>query len=93
MFCWLEYVDGTDTDALQQRALARGVAFVPGSAFSVSRPRTDAARCCFATLSAADLREAVARLAGAWQAPTGPAEDVDGAGGRIGHRRSLTTRR
>ena len=93
MFCWLEFVDGTDTDALLQRALARGVAFVPGSAFSVSRPRTDAARCCFATLSAADLREAVARLAGAWQAPTGPAEDVDGAGGRIGHRRSLTTRR
>ncbi|HSU10876.1 MAG TPA: PLP-dependent aminotransferase family protein, partial [Pseudonocardia sp.] len=69
MFCWLEFRDGTDTDALLQRALARGVAFVPGSAFSVSRPRTDAARCCFASLSAADLQEAVARLAAAWRDP------------------------
>jgi len=48
------------------------VAFVPGSAFSVSRPRTDAARCCFATLSAADLQEAVARLAGAWRDQAAP---------------------
>jgi 2-aminoadipate transaminase len=72
MFCWLEFRDGTDTDALLQRALARGVAFVPGSAFSVSRPRTDAARCCFATLSAADLQEAVARLAGAWRDQAAP---------------------
>ena len=63
MFCWLEFRDGTDTDALLQRALGRGVAFVPGSAFSVSWPRTDGARCCFATLSTADLQEAAARPA------------------------------
>jgi 2-aminoadipate transaminase len=68
MFCWLEVTDGTDTDVLLDRALAAGVAFVPGSAFSVGRPRTEAARCCFATLGGSALREAVSRLAAAWRA-------------------------
>jgi len=58
MFCWLEFVDGTDTDVLLRRALAEGVAFVPGSAFSVTRPRTEAARCCF-EIGRASCRERV----------------------------------
>jgi 2-aminoadipate transaminase len=68
MFCWLEFRDGTDTAALLPRALEHGVAFVPGTAFSVHRARTEAARCCFATLPAPVLREAVRRLAAAWRA-------------------------
>jgi 2-aminoadipate transaminase len=72
MFCWLEFVDGTDTDVLLRRALAEGVAFVPGSAFSVTRPRTEAARCCFATLGEPELRDAVRRLATAWRATAAP---------------------
>jgi 2-aminoadipate transaminase len=68
MFCWLEFRDGTDTAALLPRALAHGVAFVPGSAFTADdRPRTAAARCCFATLPGPALREAVGRLAAAWR--------------------------
>jgi 2-aminoadipate transaminase len=68
MFCWLEFPAGTDTAALLPHAVARGVAFVPGSAFAVGRPLTAAARCCFATEPAPVLRDAVARLAAAWRA-------------------------
>ncbi len=63
MFGWLEFHDGTDTDALLTAALDRGVAFVPGSAFAVGAG--DSARLCFTTNTADRLEEAVARLAAA----------------------------
>ncbi len=63
MFCWLDFPDGTDTAALLPRALDNGVGFVPGSAFAVDRPLPSSARCCFASLPASALREAVRRLA------------------------------
>ncbi len=63
MFCWLEFPAGTDTTALLPRALEHGVGFVPGSAFAVDRPLPSSARCCYASLAAPVLREAVGRLA------------------------------
>ena len=68
MFCWLRFAEGpdekgVDTAELLPRALAAGVAFVPGSAFAVHADQTRAARCCFASVDEAALTEAVARLA------------------------------
>jgi 2-aminoadipate transaminase len=63
MFCWLEFPAGIDTTELLSRALAAGVAFVPGSAFAVHADQTRAARCCYASVDEATLAEAVARLA------------------------------
>jgi 2-aminoadipate transaminase len=63
MFCWLEFTGGVDTQELLPRALAAGVAFVPGAAFAVHADQTHAARCCFASVDEATLAEAVARLA------------------------------
>ncbi len=67
MFCWLEFPagdpGGVDTAELLPRALAAGVAFVPGAAFAVHADQTRAARCCFASVDEPTLAEAVARLA------------------------------
>ncbi|HEY0815540.1 MAG TPA: PLP-dependent aminotransferase family protein [Pseudonocardia sp.] len=63
MFCWLEFPGGVDTAELLPRALAAGVAFVPGAAFAVHADQTRAARCCFASVGETTLAEAVTRLA------------------------------
>jgi 2-aminoadipate transaminase len=68
MFCWLRFPDGPDKDSIDTaellpRALAAGVAFVPGAAFAVHADQTCAARCCFASVDESTLTEAVARLA------------------------------
>ncbi len=71
MFAWATATDGTDTDELFERAIAHGVAFVPGSAFSTEEGRfRDAMRLSFATLDPGQLDLAVARLATAWPAPS-----------------------
>ncbi|WP_345344796.1 PLP-dependent aminotransferase family protein [Rhodococcus olei] len=69
MFGWLEFVDGTDADALLPVALDHGVAFVPGSAFAVEGVDRGAARLCFTTNTSDRLEDAVARLAAAHRAP------------------------
>ena len=70
MFVWATATDGTDTHDLFPTAIDHGVAFVPGSAFSLQEGRfRGAMRLSFATLDAADLDEAVRRLAAAWTAP------------------------
>lgn len=70
MFTWAIATDGTDTDALLPRALAAGVAFVPGSAFSaVPGSFPDAMRLSFATLDPGSLDRAVSRLRHAWDEP------------------------
>jgi 2-aminoadipate transaminase len=65
LFAWVTFTDGTDTDALCEHALVRGVAFVPGSAFSAETRHRNAARLCFASLPPARLVDAVSRLAAA----------------------------
>lgn len=80
MFLWLDLQDGTDTTAALQRALDNGVAYVPGSAFTVDEPAPDALRLSYATPSPDELREAVTRLATALGRPA--REAAPSAGGR-----------
>ncbi|MBL1074990.1 PLP-dependent aminotransferase family protein [Nocardia sp. 2] len=63
MFVWVDFTDGTDTQALLPQALDAGVAYVPGNAFAVSTDYTASMRLCFTTSDANALREAVDRLA------------------------------
>ncbi len=69
MFLWAELTDGTDSAALLPKALAAGVAFVPGNAFSVTTPHPHGLRLSYATAPPAALQEAAARLASALSAP------------------------
>lgn len=64
MFVWGE--TAVDTEAAFGRALANGVAYVPGTAFTVSRDGSRAVRLSYATLAEADLVEAARRLRGAF---------------------------
>ncbi len=68
-FLWVTFDPAVDTEALFEVALAEGVAFIPGNAFSPSRRFPDALRLCFAStpppriaLGVARLRAAVDRL-------------------------------
>ncbi|MDO8363038.1 MAG: PLP-dependent aminotransferase family protein [Actinomycetota bacterium] len=62
MFLWTEFADITDTKVLLQRAVEQGVAFVPGSAFTIDQRPDAKARLSYSTLAPAQLEEAVARL-------------------------------
>lgn len=68
MFVWVDFIDGTDTDALLPTALDAGVAYVPGSAFAVSTDYSHSMRLCFTTSDADVLTEAVDCLARAHKA-------------------------
>lgn len=63
MFVWVDFTDGTDTQAMLPRALDAGVAYVPGGAFAVSTDYSHSMRLCFTTSDQVILREAVDRLA------------------------------
>ncbi len=63
MFGWVRLRNGADAAAVLPDALARGVAYVPGSAFSSQARYRDHVRLSFASLEPARLRDAVARLA------------------------------
>ena len=65
MFVWGEFVDEVDTQELLAAAIAHGVAFVPGQAFSVAADLHRALRLSFATNAPAQLAEGVRRLAAA----------------------------
>jgi 2-aminoadipate transaminase len=74
MFTWLEFTDGTRPADLLPLALEHGVGYVPGSAFAVGDPGSDAgsdlggaARLCFASNPPADLHTAVERFGAAWR--------------------------
>jgi 2-aminoadipate transaminase len=54
---------GGDTGALLPRAVDHGVAYVPGSAFSVTAPHGDCLRLAYATVGPEDLAEGARRLA------------------------------
>ncbi len=60
-FLWVT-LPGVDTQALFEVALAEGVAFIPGRAFSPSGGFPDALRLCFASVPPARIVEGVARL-------------------------------
>ena len=60
-FCWVT-LDNVDATALFEPALAEGVAFIPGSAFSPSGRFGDALRLCFASTPPDRIHEGVARL-------------------------------
>ncbi len=64
MFAWID-LPRHDTVELLGRAVARGVCFVPGSAFATSADQSTRARLCFATASAQEIVEGVDRLAAA----------------------------
>jgi 2-aminoadipate transaminase len=60
-FLWVR-IPGVDTTALFPRALAEGVAYIPGPSFSPSGRFGDALRLCFASTPPDRIVEGVARL-------------------------------
>lgn len=63
MFLWTEFTDVADTKRLLAAAVERGVAFVPGNAFTIDQAPDSKARFSYSTLTPDLLREAVRRLA------------------------------
>ena len=61
-FLWVTLDNGVDTTELFERALAEGVAFIPGSAFSPTGRFTDALRLCFASTPPDRIHEGLTRL-------------------------------
>jgi 2-aminoadipate transaminase len=61
-FLWVTLDNGVHATELFDRALAEGVAFIPGAAFSPSGRFTDALRLCFASTPPDRIHEGVARL-------------------------------
>ena len=51
MFFWLELPEGIDAAALLPRAVARGVAFVPGAAFHAGDAKPNTLRLSFVTVA------------------------------------------
>lgn len=63
MFIWIRLTQDTDTAELLERALKRGVCFVPGSAFAMGNSWDSHLRLSYVTSSPEDLDQAVQRLA------------------------------
>lgn len=63
MFVWATLSGVESTDVLLTRALDRGVAFVPGSAFAVTHDLSSCLRLSWATANTDELIDAVSRLA------------------------------
>jgi 2-aminoadipate transaminase len=61
-FLWVTFENGVRTPALFEVALAQGVAFIPGTAFSPAGHFDDALRLCFASTRPERTREGIARL-------------------------------
>jgi 2-aminoadipate transaminase len=65
MFLWARVrPPGIDTHALLPTAIEQGVAYVPGSAFSVVTPHRSSLRLSYATVTPGDLAVGARRLAG-----------------------------
>ena len=62
MFTWAELPAGWDASALLERALAEGVAFVPGATFYAGEPDPRTLRLSFAAAPPDELREGARRL-------------------------------
>ena len=63
MFLWSEFDDVPDTSVLLRHAVDTGVAFVPGSAFTIDQMPGPRARFSYSTLAPDRLGDAVRRLA------------------------------
>jgi 2-aminoadipate transaminase len=61
-FLWVTLENGVNTEELFEVALAEGVAFIPGPAFSPTGRFTDAFRVCFASTTPDRIHEGVTRL-------------------------------
>jgi 2-aminoadipate transaminase len=65
LFLWARVRrDDVDTEALLPTAVDQGVAYVPGSAFSVTAPHRAELRLSYATVTPGELEEGARRLAG-----------------------------
>ncbi len=65
LFIWVELPSGFDAEAILARAIANGVAFVPGKYFYAGEPQRETLRVSFATATPAELAEGAARLGAA----------------------------
>ena len=63
MFFWVDLPEGTDATALLRRAVALGMAFVPGPAFFAANPKPNTLRLSFVTVAPAEIERGVALLA------------------------------
>ncbi len=63
MFLWARLPAGLDAAALLPKAVARGVAYVPGAAFYAGTPDTRTLRLSFVTASEEEIERGVAALA------------------------------
>jgi DNA-binding transcriptional MocR family regulator len=65
LFIWVRLPDGHDAEAILARAIAAGIAFVPGRYFYAGEPERNTLRVSFATATPAELTEAAKRLGAA----------------------------
>jgi len=65
MFFWVELPDGIDSEALLVKAVARGVAFVPGAPFFAAAARANTLRLSFVTVGADLIERGIAAVAAA----------------------------
>lgn len=63
LFVWARLSDGRDATHFAARAIAQGVAFVPGAPFFANAPDPGSFRLSFATASEEAIAEGVSRLA------------------------------
>lgn len=73
MFFWVEGPPSLDAIALLPKAVERGVAFVPGSAFFAERPRLNTLRLSFVTVPPEEIERGIALLAQAMREVGSPA--------------------
>ena len=63
MFFWVELPEGIDATALLPRAVERGMAYVPGSAFFAEHPKANTLRLSFVTVAPTQIERGIALLA------------------------------
>ena len=68
MFFWVELPEGVDAVALLPKAVALGMAYVPGAAFFAEAPRLNTLRLSFVTVAPAEIERGVVLLAQALRA-------------------------
>jgi len=65
MFFWVELPAGVDSEALLAKAVARGVAFVPGAPFFAGAAHANTLRLSFVTVGVEAIERGIAALAAA----------------------------
>jgi 2-aminoadipate transaminase len=75
LYLWCRLAAGLDSRALLERALAAGVAFVPGHAFYPDPAGDNELRICFSSVQPASMDDAIRRLASAIRATAAVAQE------------------